>query len=264
MRILVLLLVALGTFVAIERGVDSVAVLGKGVPPGELSAADRRKVELAADRLEIRAGGDDAARLEREMASAAAKFYRYPVSTLLHVAAGALFLVLALAQFSATLRSRHPAVHRWSGRMLLALGAAFTLTGFFFAIAVPYGGFLELSATLVFGSFFLFAGARAWVFIRRGDVRRHREWMIRMFATALGIATIRLIGLVTLAFLSPGVELVSPQAFGEGLWMGWMLTLLAAELWIRSGRRSSKTNGPPKRAVVPDVETAYGQLPEKV
>ena len=243
MRLLVLLLVAVGTLVAVERGVDSIAVLEKGVPDGGLSSADRRKVDLVVDRLDIPHGGAEAARLEREMRGAATKFYRYPVTTLLHVATGAVFLVLGLAQFSATLRSRHPAVHRWCGRALLALGAAFTLTGFFFAIAVPYGGVLETSAALVFGSFFLLAGGRAWLAIRRGDVRRHREWMIRMFATALGIATIRLIGLATLAALSPGVDVVSPQAFGEGLWMGWAVTLLVAELWIRRARLASKLGG---------------------
>ena len=263
MRFLVLLLVALGTFVAIERGIDSIAILASGVPPDGVSAGDRRKLALAADALGLRPGSADAIRLEREMRGAADKYYRHPVNTLVHVAAGALFFVLALAQFSATLRSRHPAVHRWSGRVLLALGAAFTMTGLLFAIAVPYGGLLELSASLVFGGFFLFAGARAWLAIRRGDVRRHREWMIRMFATALGIATVRLIGLVTLAVLSPGVEMVSPQAFGEGLWMGWTLTLLAAELWIRGTGRASAAKGPPERPVPPDVAAGYGGLSGK-
>jgi uncharacterized membrane protein len=238
MRWLVALLVVVGLFAAVERAIDSVEVLASG-PPADVSEGDKRKFAILAEQLGVRPGSAEYAKAYREMRAAGETFYRFPLTILLHVVAGALFLASAALQFSARVRARHPAVHRWNGRILLALAALFTLTGFFFGVAKPYGGSVETAATLLFGGFLLYSGLRAWLHIRRREVRAHREWMIRMFATALGIATVRLMGLVTLFFLAPGVEILTPQAFAQSLWLGWSLTLLAAELWIRATRRAA-------------------------
>ncbi len=122
------------------------------------------------------------ARLEAFLDSATRKFSIYPVTTLLHVLPGALILALGLLQFSRRVRSRHPALHRVSGRVLLSLALVFVFASFFFGLFDPYGGALEASATVLFGGFLLFAGARAYAAIRRRDIARHREWMIRTSA----------------------------------------------------------------------------------
>lgn len=75
----------------------------------------------------------------------------------------------------------------------------------------------------------------AVVAIRRGQVARHREWMIRAFAVALGISTVRVVGTVFDVALTPaGVP--PPEVFVLSLWTGWTLTLAAAEAWIRYTR----------------------------
>jgi uncharacterized membrane protein YozB (DUF420 family) len=56
-------------------------------------------------------------------------------------------------------------------------------------VTVPIGGWLEVSAIVVYATAFLAALLTAWRYIRRGDVARHREWMLRAVAIALGIAT---------------------------------------------------------------------------
>jgi len=89
----------------------------------------------------------------------------------------------------------------------------------------------------VFGGLFLFAVYRGVRAIRRGQVARHREWMIRVFALAVAISTVRLVGAVLDVALTPlGVR--PPAVFALSVWTGWILTLGIAELWIRHTRRS--------------------------
>ena len=107
-----------------------------------------------------------------------------------HVIAG---LVLALAiplQLSARIRRRYPRVHRWLGRALMVVGLAVGASGYAM-VAAPIGGAVEVIAVIVFGTGFLAALLVAWWHIRRGDVARHREWMLRALGIVLGIATTR-------------------------------------------------------------------------
>jgi len=85
------------------------------------------------------------------------------------------------------------------------------------------------------GGLFL-ALARAVAAIRAGRVAAHREWMIRAFAVALGISTVRLVAAALDLVVSPyGVPLA--PLFVASLWIGWGVTVAAAELWIRYTRR---------------------------
>jgi hypothetical protein len=78
---------------------------------------------------------------------------------------GGLFLLLAPLQFSSRLRSRHVALHRWSGRILLPLLVAGALPGVYFGVVKPFGGPGEAVAIVLFGgmlfiSIGVFAGGR--------------------------------------------------------------------------------------------------------
>jgi hypothetical protein len=79
------------------------------------------------------------------------------------------------------------------------------------------------------GGLFLFALARAYVAIRARDVRRHREWMIRMWGVALGVAMQRVVGTILLFVTREGPDLW----FGPSIWIGFGITVAVAELWIR-------------------------------
>ena len=72
---------------------------------------------------------------------------------------------------------------------------------------------------------------RAVVAIRRHQVALHREWMIRAFAVALGISTVRIVAAIVDIALTPAG--FGPQAlFVLSVWTGWAMTVGAAELWI--------------------------------
>jgi uncharacterized membrane protein len=163
------------------------------------------------------------------------RFAENPRATLLHVVPGGIFLILAPLQFSSWLRRRHPRIHRWSGRLLIAGGVVFTLTGLYFGLLMPYGGLGEVSAIVVFASVFLLALTQGFLAIRSGHVARHREWMIRAFAIAIGVGTVRVVaGILDIALTPMG--LAPTSLFALSLWTGWTVSLVAAECWVRYTR----------------------------
>lgn len=165
------------------------------------------------------------------------RFAAHPALTLLHVLPGALFLTLGPLQFSRRIRTRHLRFHRWSGRALVVSAIAGTVASFYFGILHPFAGFGEVSAIAVFGALILVAVVRGFIAIRRGDVAGHRQWMIRAFAIALGISTIRVVGAIVQTFAAPSPA----QTITISFWVGWTLTLAAAEIYIRATSTSART-----------------------
>lgn len=159
-------------------------------------------------------------------------FVSYPVLTFLHVIPGGLLLALAPLQFSSRIRNRHLRFHRWSGRVLVLSALLVGLSALLLAAKFPYGGPVAAAAVFVAGTAFLIALFRAFIAIRHRDVVAHREWMIRMFALGLAIATIRVIGALVLALTGTGFQ----KSAGTIFWIGWVSTFTVAELWIRHTR----------------------------
>ena len=155
----------------------------------------------------------------------------HPVWEALHRLGGAVYLVLGVLQFQPGLRARRPALHRTVGRSFIGLSLVAAVSGGYMAVAFPYEPGETLPALLAAG-WMAFTAGMAWWLIRRRDVQRHREWMMRSLAVGLGIATIRVLAVIGLN-LGPWNtrQLIAPL-----FWIGWLLTILAAEAWIRFRR----------------------------
>lgn len=166
-----------------------------------------------------------------------ARFTTRPAMTLLHVLPGALFLSLGLLQFSSRIRRRYIRFHRWSGRVLMVTAIITAITGLFFGVLIPVAGFGEASVIALVGAFLIVAVVRGFLAIRRGDVARHREWMIRAFAAGIAVSTVRVIVGTSQLFMPMPPE----QTIVVSFWAGWAITLGAAELWIRLTSRSART-----------------------
>jgi hypothetical protein len=154
--------------------------------------------------------------------------------TLLHVVPSLMFVLLVPLQFMESLRRRYTGWHRWSGRLIMGLGAV--IGGSALALsASPVGGAVEAAATTLFGSFFLLSLGKAWWHIRNRRIDLHREWGTRMVAIALGVATTRpIIGVFFATRRLTG--LTQAQFFGPAMWLGFLSTWLAGEVWIRHTR----------------------------
>ena len=158
------------------------------------------------------------------------RYVTQPWLAYLHITPGVLYLLLAILQLTYRFRSRHYLTHRRLGR--IAAGAAI-LSGVFalvFGGLYSFGGPSEASASVVFSVWLLLAVVLAVRAIRRGDIVRHRQWMIRAFAVGAGVGTVRI-----WIVLIQGFGLLDFQsALGPAFWIGFSLHALAAELWLRA------------------------------
>jgi len=167
-----------------------------------------------------------------QFAALDAVFARHPVLTMVHVLPGVLFMILGPLQFSSTIRVRHLAWHRISGRVFVVCGLIIGFSALLMSFTMEsIGGVNQAAATILFGSFFLFALSTAFWHIRRGEITLHRQWMIRAFATGLAVATVRPI--VGIFFATSRFTGLTPREFfGIAFWIGFVLQLIAAEAWI--------------------------------
>lgn len=161
------------------------------------------------------------------------RYVRHPRVALLHMIPGLVFLTLGPLQFVPRIRQRRIGLHRGLGRMLAACAA---ISGVFALVAnfrfPAFGGISTQAATVFFGAIFLWSLAKAIRHIRRKEVRLHREWMIRAFALAMGVASIRIFIGLFMALSDRGFE----EVFGTSFWLGFGVNLLVAEVWINQTR----------------------------
>jgi uncharacterized membrane protein len=159
-------------------------------------------------------------------------FARHPFLTLAHIIPGLVFVVLGPFQFMAGPRKRRPALHRWTGRIFLADALMIGVTALIMSPQMAIGGALETAATFVFGVLFLFALGKGFAAIRARRIAEHRRWMIRAYAVGLAVATVRPI--IGVFFATSSLTHLTPHDFfGIAFWLGFILSLAAAETWIR-------------------------------
>jgi hypothetical protein len=98
----------------------------------------------------------------------------------------------------------------------------------FYAHPADTGALLS-AFRLLFGSAMVVSIVLGVATIRRGDVRRHRAWMMRGYALGLGAGT------QALTLAAGAVILCPPSVRGRALLMGagWVINLAVAEWAIR-------------------------------
>lgn len=170
-------------------------------------------------------------------------FAKRRLLTLTHIVPALTLVILVPFQLSRSFRARHLRVHRWMGRTILVLGLIIGISALGL-LRDPVGGELEVSCILVFDAVFLFTLTKAYVHIRRRELVLHREWIIRGMSVALGAATVRPIMGVFFA-TSKLTGLTPHDFFGIAFWLGFSLTYVAGELWIRYTRKRAAADIPP-------------------
>ncbi len=163
------------------------------------------------------------------------RYDEHPLLSVVHVLPGLLVYWLGIWQFVPAVRSRFLNLHRWTGRIYLGLGLLAGVSALLLAVFLPaFGGWPTASSTFVFGALFLYCLLRGYRHVRRYEIERHREWMIRGFGVALGVAMIR-VYLIAWDVLTSGPVFVH---FGTAFWMGLATGAAAAEIWVRYTRSS--------------------------
>jgi len=152
-----------------------------------------------------------------------------------HGIAGACALLLGPAQFSDRLRRRFRQLHRVVGRIYVA--------GVF--VAAPLGFYIQYFqermgdprsfsiAAAVDAVLWMMTTGIALVFILKGKVQEHRQWMTRSFAVAIVFLEVRVIGGVT------GLDSLDVHANETIVWACLAFSILSADLvlqWQQLGR----------------------------
>jgi uncharacterized membrane protein len=146
-----------------------------------------------------------------------------------HGIAGACALLLGPMQFSDRLRKKYAKLHRVVGR--LYIGGVF--------VAGPLGFYIQFfqerfGATRSFSiagavdaALWMTTTAIALLFILRGNVNLHRQWMTRSFAVAIVFLEVRVIGGLT------GWDTLGPKAIETIVWVCLAFAVLAADIVLQ-------------------------------
>jgi uncharacterized membrane protein len=166
-----------------------------------------------------------------EIMPADARFAASPWPVAAHIAGAAVYLLVGAFQFVPGFRRRRPRWHRAAGRVLVAAGAIVALSALWMTLLYSRkagtGDLLYLER-LLFGAGMAASLVLGFTAIRRRDIARHRAWMMRAFALALGAGT----QAFTVGF---GGALFGPGVVAHDLSMGaaWVINLAVAEWLIR-------------------------------
>jgi uncharacterized membrane protein len=159
-----------------------------------------------------------------------------PVPVIVHIVCAVLYSVLGAFQFSNGLRRRWPNWHRVAGRVVVGLGLAVAFSALWMTAFYPRipGGELAHVFRLAFGTGMAASIILGFIAIRRRDIARHRAWMARAYALALGAGTQAL----TLGF---GNAVFGPSELTTALMLGagWGINLAVVEYIIRARFKSS-------------------------
>jgi uncharacterized membrane protein len=157
-----------------------------------------------------------------------ARFGEYIHALQIHIIGSALALFLGVWNFWGKTRDKYPALHRWLGRIYLSAVLVGGTAGFYLGLTA-FGGLPTRVGFIILAVLWLATGVMAYVRIRQGNVKFHREWMIRNYALTLGAVTLRL---WLPLFLSLDYTFV--EAYATIAWLSWFPNLLAAELIIKN------------------------------
>ncbi len=162
-----------------------------------------------------------------------------PIAATMHLLPGIGFVVLGPLQFSSAIHERWPRWHRRSGRVYVASALAVGITSIWLVRLFPARGILMDSSAWVFGCLLIFSVVRAVIAIRRGDVARHRAWMIRGYSIGLAVATQRLV----LGAWQLSMGGVAELDIGAIVWSVWILHAICAEFIVRRSRTTGLNSG---------------------
>ncbi|MFN3970153.1 MAG: DUF2306 domain-containing protein [Gemmobacter sp.] len=154
-----------------------------------------------------------------------------PVWHFMHVLGGATFGILGPLQFGRVLARRYGRLHRVLGRVFVGAGAMITASslGLLWHFPATYSVIVS-SGRLLFGIALGVALAIAMQAIRRRDLPRHRNWMIRAYAVGMGATAVTMVFFPIYAITGePPTGLAADIAF-----MGsWTACVVFAEVLVR-------------------------------
>ena len=158
------------------------------------------------------------------------KRLHYQIAFFTHVYTSIFVLILGLFQFSDCIRIRFVKFHRTAGKVYVALvlglaGPSGLIMGYY----ANGGWFTQISFCLL-AIFWIWFTYLAYKHIRKGQVQKHKNFMLRSYALTLSAISLRLFKwLIVIVFELPPMDTYYIVA-----WAGWLVNLGIAEIIIFS------------------------------
>lgn len=150
----------------------------------------------------------------------------------LHLIFGAIMYILGPIQFMDSLRKKYKHLHKLSGYIFIFATLASGGAAVYMGLKFPVGGTQETMSTLIFSGVMLYSVCRGLYMILERNIVKHKEWMIRTYMIGLGPATMHMIIPI---FIQAGGKTIG-EALALSLWVGFVLHLILAEVWINNNR----------------------------
>ena len=168
--------------------------------------------------------------LSRTLPLEAARLAAVPFMHLSHTLGGPLFAIIGPIQFGRVLARKYGRAHRIMGRVFVISGAALAISSITLLWKFPDSATPIVSGgRLVFGIGLGVALAMAMIAIRKRNIDKHRNWMIRAYALGAGATIVSIVFLpIYMITGEPPMGLVSDIAFIGS----WAVCVLFAEVII--------------------------------
>ncbi|MER5570802.1 DUF2306 domain-containing protein [Streptomyces goshikiensis] len=162
-------------------------------------------------------------------------FPLYYPALIAHIAFATVALLTSILQVWPWLRRRHPAAHRWGGRLYVLTTVVAGVLGLVIVPFAPPVGRLGVAiATTLWVAF----SVMGFVRIRQRRYADHRRLMLYAFAMVMN----NLVGTTIMLVIGMLRIQVDPNVFLEAArWVGWVGNLLAVQWWL------NRTAGRPVR-----------------
>lgn len=145
-----------------------------------------------------------------------------------HVVPSLIFMALIPLQLSKKIRSGWPVLHRWSGRLLIALTTIIAISAVLLSIVMPFGDWSETVGAVVISAGCLISLAMAFHYIRKRNISAHRTWVSYMLAFAFAPITMRF-------FFVTGIDgfgMDAREIFGACMLIGMIVNLMLVRWWL--------------------------------
>jgi uncharacterized membrane protein len=157
------------------------------------------------------------------------KLTHYRIAFFSHVYSSILVIAFGVSQFSRTIKNRFPTIHRLNGKayillILLVSGPSGLIMSYY-----ANGGLLAQISFSILSILWIYFTLQAFLFVKKGNYRKHRDFMIRSYALTLSAISLRLFKFGIVYFF----ELPPMDTYKIVSILGWTVNLAIAELIIR-------------------------------
>ncbi len=152
----------------------------------------------------------------------------YRWSFYLHIFSSLWVLAAGLTQFSTILLRKMPEIHRWVGRIYVAIIVLISAPAAFIMSIYANGDDFTKASFMVLSVLWWLSTWQAYRVISKGDIVQHKAWMYRSYALTLSAISLRIMQFC----FATWTDIDPETAYQIVALPSWLINLLIAEILI--------------------------------